>query len=333
MGYFVSIVLTRSSRRLTALPAIERIGYRHVRLRELGGGWQVLETQGFDDPPNLQNAVAHLARLWNKPVLAAYVSDDWCAQAHWATPDRPVSSAHLPQPQQLPDCDFLHRPRFTTSRTATDVADDIADWARAARLPVARRRLDAVVGYKDGGASHLFAGDQVFELIRALGFPDIPPSVAKSFDPYGKPFNAITALGLAHLARMNVQRRKLGRARVVEPEQPWEQAAIDFDAEIFAAAYAGECDYHDLVSRALAIISAQRDRDTMAAPEVSADRIETMIAKLRRGPAWSPPEPFVGTGMWPDLAEGHDQPNQPSRDLGEPGGDATRPYDSSRSRE
>ncbi|MCP2329619.1 hypothetical protein HDA40_008126 [Hamadaea flava] len=311
MGYFVSIVLTRSSTRLTALPSIERIGYRHVRLRELGGGWQVLETQGVDDPPELEDAVAHLSQLWNEPVLAAYVSDDWCAQAHWATPTRPVSSVHLPRPQQLPDCGFLHRPDFTASRAPAEVADDIAGWAYAAGLTVARPRLDAVVAYRDDVAAdegdevtHMFAGDQIFELIRALGFTDIPPAVPKTFDPYARPFCAITAIGLAHTARLNATLREDGRTDLTGPEQPWEQAAIVLDEEVFAAAYADDCDLDDLVSRALSIISAKESPLDPSAPpiEVSADRIESTIAELRRGPAWSPPEPFVGTGGWPDLS-------------------------------
>lgn len=302
--------------RLTALPSIERIGHRHVRLRELGGGWQVLETQGVDDPPEFEDAVAYLTRLWDEPVLAAYVSDDWCAQAHWATPTRLVSSVHLPRPQQLPDCGFLHRPDFTASRAPAEVADDIAGWAYAAGLSVARRRLDAVVAYgadvvahEGDEAAHMFAGDQIFELIRALGFTDIPPSVPKKFDPYSTPFRAITAMGLAYTARLNGTLRKDGREGLTGPEQPWERAAIVLDEEVFAAAYADDCDLRDLVSRALSIISAQeRPVDPSAPPiEVSADRVESTIAELRRGPAWSPPEPFVGTGIWPDLSSDRQQ--------------------------
>jgi hypothetical protein len=307
VGYFVSVVLTRSSTRVTALPSIERIGYRHVRLRELGAGWQILETQGPDDPPNLDNAVTYLSRLWNEPVLAAYVSDDWCAQTHWAMPGQAVSSVHLPRPQQLPDCGFRHNPTFTTSRDAAEVADDIERWAQAAGLSVARRRLDYVVAFQreeEEEEERVFAGDQIFELIRALGFADIPPSVAKTLDPYGEPFNAITAFGLAHIAHLNARQREKGRRGLTGPEQPWEQAAIDLDVEVFAAAFADECNYHDLVSRALAITAQQgaSDAATPSPLDVPADVIESLIAEIRLGPAWSPPEPFVGTGLWPELS-------------------------------
>jgi hypothetical protein len=69
VSYYGTILMTRSDAVMTSLPDIGAIGFRHQRLRELGGGWQVLETSGRDDPPNLALAVGAAAGRWQAPVL------------------------------------------------------------------------------------------------------------------------------------------------------------------------------------------------------------------------------------------------------------------------
>jgi hypothetical protein len=317
VGYFGSIVLTRARQRVTALPHVDQIGFRHVRLRELGEGWQVLETSGADDPPDLVRAVGSLALQWSQPILAAYVSDGGCAQVHWGSPDRPTSSVHLPRPHLVDDCGYEHRPTFTTGRRPTEVGDDLADWAGAAGLSVSRRRLDRVVAHEpDDSDLYLPTDLHIFELVRALGFPDIPPSAAYAIDPTSEPFDRITMnmFGLGFRARSNAAAREQGYADVAGPVQPWEQAAVDLETDIFAAAFGDGVEHGDLLSRALWVHEAELAARARIAPpplEVSpgvtntlrlaADMADSMISthRLRAGQAF--PDPAIGTGVWPEL--------------------------------
>lgn len=75
MGYFGTILLARSDRLLTDLPGLDAFGYRHRRLRELGRGWQVLETQSFDDPPDLVEAARLRPRSWGIPLPRGLASE------------------------------------------------------------------------------------------------------------------------------------------------------------------------------------------------------------------------------------------------------------------
>ncbi|MBB5874628.1 hypothetical protein F4553_008062 [Allocatelliglobosispora scoriae] len=326
MAYFGSIVLTRSNRRVPALPSVGRIGYRHVRLRELGGGWQVLETSGANDPPDLVEAVAELAELWSEPVLAAYVNAGDCVQMHWAAPGREVSSVHLPGSQSTDDCGYLHRPQFIARRDPHDVAEDLAGWAATAGLTVSRRRLERAVSHEYDGETSLSAHRRTFELIRAFGFADIPPSVTYTVDPYGEPFDLITfnMFGLAFRARSSAAARSQGYSYAAGPEQPWERQAIELDADIFAAAFADEVDRGALFSRALRVHEAEQTASAGTAPQpqevspgvanplrLSLDLAESMIASHRLGAGYSYPDPAVGTGTWPELAD--DDPAAPHR--------------------
>jgi hypothetical protein len=58
---------------------ISGFGYRHRWLRELGDGWQLVETSGWDDPPDLLGPCGLLAGSTGHPVFAAHVSDGDCA--------------------------------------------------------------------------------------------------------------------------------------------------------------------------------------------------------------------------------------------------------------
>ena len=86
------------------------------------------------------------------------------------------------------------------------VGDELASWGAGAGLTVAPLRLAAVIGYGDsdpdnddnddddndndndndnddqvGTGVYVTADDQVFELVRALGFPEIPPGRPDNF--------------------------------------------------------------------------------------------------------------------------------------------------------
>src|SRR5262245_3994375 len=87
VSYYGTIVVGRPSDGLPNQPGIELFGFQHRWLRDLGEGWQLLETTGWADPPDLDVAVLALAESSEQPVFAAYVSDT-CATLHAATPFR-----------------------------------------------------------------------------------------------------------------------------------------------------------------------------------------------------------------------------------------------------
>jgi hypothetical protein len=196
VSYFGTVLLTRSDTAMTRLPRIEAIGFRHRRLRDLGDGWQVLETSGWNDPPDLEQAVTEVAALWKASVFAAYVAD-CCAQLHGAVPDAATWSGHLDDPADA-DCGMLHRPPVRAGGTFEALEAQIINWAAAAGLTPSVPRLDHALHYRlqrrdsDDGP-YLSADQQIFEVVRALGFPVLPEPRAYEFDPDDEPFAEVTA--------------------------------------------------------------------------------------------------------------------------------------------
>ncbi|MCP2323351.1 hypothetical protein HDA40_001858 [Hamadaea flava] len=317
MGYFGSILLTRSSTRAALLPYIDRIGVQHRHLRELRDGWQILETSNLiSDPPDLVAALQDLTIAWNAPALAAYVNDGDCAQVHWSLPGTPVSSVHLPQPASTDDCGYMHRPANILTRAAADVAGDLTTWAAVCGLPVAQRRLVRTIGYDYQEGEYLSTDDQVFELIRSLGFADIPVSRPYTVDPYAQPFDVVTLnmIGLAFRAHSQAAARRQGYAELAGPEQSWEAEAIRLSADVFAAAFADEADLQALAERALWVQTAETAAREGTAPppreaepgvtntiRLAADLAASQLAMHRRRPSVFDRDYHAGTGKWPEL--------------------------------
>ncbi|GAA3453188.1 hypothetical protein [Dactylosporangium matsuzakiense] len=330
MSYYGSVVMTRADVVMSRLPGIDAIGFRHRRLRELGGGWQVLETSGWNDPPDLEQAVAALAGSWNAPVLAAYVADT-CAQIHGATAETAVWSGHLADPADV-KCGMRHQPPVRSGGTPTALEAQLADWARRAGLTLSAARLSRALRYAlewrsvpDG--PYLDPVAQIFELVRAFGFTVIPAPRAYAFDPDDEPFAEVTAAiwGLAAQARSAAAYRTAG-ARRGRPAG-WEAAAITLETDIYAALYGGGHPPAALAARAGRIIAYYRAVQHDAPPppreitvngqpvaniqrithDIGARVIANQVATRRAHDRPAPDgtgfsDPVAGPGTWPDLA-------------------------------
>ncbi|MEV0647093.1 hypothetical protein AB0I28_17680 [Phytomonospora sp. NPDC050363] len=262
MAYYGSIVLSRSDSHLTVLPDMDAIGYQHRRLRELGEGWQVLETAGLDDPPDMAEAVGRLAGLWASPVLAAHVSGSHCAQLHGALPGEAAWSTHLPYPADA-DCGYRHRPVTEPGGSIQQAREAITGWAEGAGLPASRARLDRILRQDgpptdvDRAYSPISPQDLVFELLRALGFRDMPAPRPYDFDPDEEPYNAVVAgwWGLADRARSAAAHRVVGD----NAEPPvWQTEAIRLQCDIYSSLYGGAHSPEELAARAEWVTQAHR---------------------------------------------------------------------------
>jgi hypothetical protein len=316
MSFYGSIVLSRSETLLPLLPTAQCMGYRHSRLRELGGGWQVMQAGGWNDPPDMVAAVDEMSRACNEPVLAAYVADT-CVQLHTAIPAAAVTSAHLPDPQLTVDCGMLHRPEFTGGCSYAQVCEEVQRWAAQAGLRVSPERLKRTIeyDYEDGG-EYLASYEQVYELVHALGFDEFPAEVAPLFDPESEPFWRITAsyAGIAARARRLAVEREYRMQ--VEPEAPWEAKAIRLQLDVHAAKYDPAASLRDLIVRCQEVQDEYRAAtadDAAPEPEISiggrpVTNPEYLAQELMRareqgilltGHIW--PDQLAGRGRWPGL--------------------------------
>lgn len=260
MSYYGTILMTRADVVLTRLPQIESIGFRHRRLRELGNGWQVLETAGWGDPPDLERAVGEAAERWRAPVLGAYVADI-CAQIHGAVAGLATWSGHLPDAGNVDCCGMLHQPDVPPGGTLDAVEAHLTGWAEAAGLTVSAARLSRALRYRhewqdDTDGPYLLQFEQIFELVRAFGFPVLPTPRPYEFDPDDEPFAKVTSglWGLASQARSAAVYREEGD-RDDEPAD-WEAEAIALEMDVHASLYGGGHPIAELTERARWIRSA-----------------------------------------------------------------------------
>ncbi|HZM80860.1 MAG TPA: hypothetical protein VFC19_34490 [Candidatus Limnocylindrales bacterium] len=334
MSYYGTVVMTRAEVVMSRLPGIEAIGFRHRRLRELGGGWQVLETSGGDDPPDLEQAVGEAARSWKAPVFAAYVADV-CTQIHGAqfhgtAADTATWSGHLPDPAEV-NCGMLHRPSVPAGGTMDSLQAQIVGWAAGAGLTLSQARLGRALRYllewrDDSDGPYLDRVDQVFEVVRAFGFPVIPAPRAYEFDPHDLPFADVAAgmWGLAARALAAAAYRRAG----IDETQPahWEAEAITLERDLYASLYGGGHPVAELAARA-EWVSAAYDAAQQGAPpppseitvkghrvtnvqRITHDLGRQMIANQRavirahgaprpNGTVFT--DPTAGPGIWPCL--------------------------------
>jgi hypothetical protein len=330
VSYYGTILMTRTDLVMSRLPRIESIGFRHRRLRELGDGWQVLETSGWNDPPDLEQAVAEAAAGWSAPVFAAYVSDI-CAQIHGTAPGAATWSGHLPDAADTA-CGMLHRPRVRAGASVDILEAQIVKWAAGVGLALSTARLGRALRYRqawrdDSDGPYLFQFEQIFELVRAFGFPVIPAPRAYEFDPDDQPFAEVTAgmWGLASQARSAAAYRNAG-ARTDAPAD-WEADAIALEMDVYASLFGGAHPVVELVARAERVSSAYRAarQDTLPPPrevavhgrpvtniqrithDLGPRMIANQLAVAQRFDEPTPNgttfgDPTAGTGIWPDLA-------------------------------
>ena len=320
--------MTRADIVMSRLPRIEAFGFRHRRLRELGGGWQILETSGWNDPPDLEQAVAEAAESWKAPVFAAYVAD-CCAQLYGTTAATAMWSGHLADPADA-NCGMLHRPRVRAGGTLDTLEAQIVDWAAGAGLALSVARLGRALRRRlewqdDSHGPYLTQYEQIFEVVRGFGFLVIPAPRAYDFDPEDEPFAEVTAgmWGLASQARSAAAYRA-GGAWSDQPAD-WEAEAITLETDVYAALYGGGHPVAELAARAEHVSAAYRaaQQDTPPPPReitVSGQPVSNIqrithdlgprmiadqraVARVRRGAApngtWFS-DPAAGPGIWPD---------------------------------
>lgn len=259
-SYFGGIVLARSRGPITAEPAIEYFGIHHVWLRDLGNGWQLLETS---HPDHDRFDYIAAARAWcgstGTPVLAAYVSESHCAAVLAARPDADDIGIHLPDPTK--ECTAFRHPHLTPSTSSTSEAiGAIATWARSAGLAPDVSHLAWVMAPQPQSETehgHVSADTLAFELVLALGFPAITPSRTPTVDPTQPPYLAITARtgGLASSARVErIHRTSTG------PLDDWVVDAIALDDRIWRAAFsdADDVDIAEIAGDIAKVVEAHR---------------------------------------------------------------------------
>ncbi|MBB3094327.1 hypothetical protein FHR83_001979 [Actinoplanes campanulatus] len=266
-GYWGTIVVARPSGLLAAEDATQGYGFQHRWLRELGDGWQMLETQGFNDPPDLIAPSRELAGVTGQPVLAAYVSDDHCAVMCAAVPGRVGPLTHLWGVEQ-PCRVFQHQPsRFPkpAGRTVPDVVTELAQWSAAAGLVAAREALQDLLARPDAQGE---AGDLMFELVKALGVARIGRTRPWSVPVFNYPFSLLGG-GAALRARSRAAERTVYEedGDPYPPPEPWETETIALENELYASLYRDDVDVVALARRVVHVCADAKRAQRYRLPE------------------------------------------------------------------
>jgi hypothetical protein len=239
------------------LTGVGGLGFRHRWLRELGGGWQLLETSGWNDPPDLCAGSRGLAEWTGQPALAVYVSDGSCAAVSASVPGRTGELTHL-WDTDGPCGAFQHAPEGRPEpegRTVGAVADELRAWAAAAGLTPDAARLHAVIA-QDGDRTD--ADDLVFALVKALGVAQIGRTLPWVLDIDARPFRLITddTFGLGLQAR--------SRALRTDAPEAWVPAVTALERDLWDALYRADADPEALADRVLDVLGLYQDRDPEA---------------------------------------------------------------------
>ncbi len=227
---------------------INDFGPRHRYLRPLGDGWQMVEIGlGWSEPPELGEPCRRLAKSTGRPVFAAAVHDSDYAVLGTAAGDE-VGGPTIVNDYESPCCDEHERTRRPgpTNRPLGEVVAELVHWCGAAGLPGDARAIEAAL------MADVTADDLVFGLVRALGVPTIGRTLPRSVPVDQWPFSSVGHLFLqTQIAAVN---READGSRM----KPWETAAVDVHAEVWAAAYRPDVDLESLARR---IIEAQAAYD------------------------------------------------------------------------
>jgi hypothetical protein len=253
VGYWGTIVVAWTPTLLVRQDGVAAFGYQHRWLRDLGTGWQMLETSGWNDPPDLAVAASGLAAATGAPVLAVYVCDSDCASFQLAWPGGGGSSAHIPWVGEVCQA-YVHRP-LPAGRAVDDVVADLLGWARAGGLVPSADAVRGIIAYADGqgarpAGAYRSAEDLVFDLVVALGVERIGQTRPYCFQIEEPPFSSIAGgFGLARMARSRAAFRDQGDD-AADPVEQWEAAAIDLEQDLWAALYDQTADTAQLARRA-----------------------------------------------------------------------------------
>lgn len=306
MGYWGTLVVARPQGLLVDQDGMSGFGYRHRWLRELGDGWQLVETQGWNDPPDLLGPSEAVVASTGQPVFAAYVSDEHCAVMRAAVPGAVGPLTHL-WDVSGPCGVYRHQPRGMpepVGRSVDEVVSQLSDWSASAALRADASALRAVISY-DRSAHWQPADDLLFDLVKALGVAQIGRTLPWAFPIERRPFALITDLmGLATRARSRAVYRRAEEedGEALEPAQLWETAAIALEKELWASLYRPGVNMSALV-RGVAEVqaaynAASEDRAKRVA--VDPDRLfESLYAGLVDG-TLQPEDPEDSARRWAD---------------------------------
>ncbi|WP_285560174.1 hypothetical protein [Actinoplanes regularis] len=232
----------------------------------------MLETSGYDDPPDLRSSCEVVAASTGHPVLAVYISDDSCAAMVAAIPGRAGPLTHL-WPENETCGRYRHQPRDMpepAGRSLDVVVGELTAWSAAAGLQADVSRLRQLIG-RDPDQTHGQIVDLLFETVKALGVRRIGRTFPWSLPAFDWPFSSVMfSLGPAAQARQNAKYRAAG-VKCITPVQPWETAALALETELWGSLYRPNVEVAALAHRAACLLAAYRaasDEETIA-PETT----------------------------------------------------------------
>ncbi|BEL04538.1 hypothetical protein Q0Z83_027290 [Actinoplanes sichuanensis] len=247
-------MVARPDRLLSRQDGVQGVGPQHNLLRELGGGWQMLESLSREPSPDLARVSTAVAASTGRPALTLDVIDSDCAVMCAATPGWTGPLTHLWDVRR-PCPAYHHQPAGhlpPVLREPEEVAAELVTWAETAELRPDPERLLEIVSPPDGGADR----DRLFALVTAVGVERIGPTRRWSVPVRSWPFSPVVgrSSSLGAVARSYARDRAEDPAGWAdEPEQPWEAAAIALEAEVWASLFDDGVDVIALARRAFAV--------------------------------------------------------------------------------
>jgi hypothetical protein len=290
VGYFGTIVVARTAQVLARQDGMELFGFRHRWLRDLGGGWQMVETSGASDPPRLADGAAAVAGSTGAPVLGQYVSGGDCVHVQTAVPGTaPGPGAHLPDVTGT--CGVYRHNPAPVGRDPGDVLRQWCDWARAGGLTPDVEALRTLL-YRPimNDAYEVALG-----LVRALAVERIGKTRPYAVPIDEPPFDRFCGQydDLPYRAR-TLRAMRLDLPVGVQPVGEWERLALDLEKDLWAALYDPEADVARLAERAAhvgALHDEARDGRPMPPEEIeiggvmvtNPEYLDRMLNRARRG--------------------------------------------------
>jgi hypothetical protein len=159
-------VVARTPRLLSMQDGVEGVGPQHNLLRELGDGWQMVESLSLEPSPDLARVSTAVAASTGWPALSLDVIDSDCAAMCAATPGWTGPLTHLWDVRE-PCRIYHHQPAGEpppVPREPQDVVAELVAWAETAGLRPASDQLLDIISPPDGGADR----DRLFALITAV---------------------------------------------------------------------------------------------------------------------------------------------------------------------
>ncbi|GAA4967834.1 hypothetical protein [Actinoplanes utahensis] len=254
MEYSGSIVVARAHRPLSMQDGVEGVGPQHRYLRELGDGWQMLESVSLTPSPDLAGVSAAVAASTGWPVLSFDVIDGDCAAMCAATPGRTGALTHLWDVRE-PCPSYHHQPAGEPPprlREPDEVVAELVAWAATAGLRPDPERLLEIISLPGGGADR----DRLFALVTAVGAERVGPTRPWSVPLGAWPFSQVVygPVSLSAVARSYARHRVADPAGwATEPEASWEAPAIALEAEVWASLFRDGVDVIALARRAFAV--------------------------------------------------------------------------------